>query len=182
MFELTLCLVALTDVYSPSYIYVGDKESGEFSRWCHLAIFFFSFCGLLQITLFTGEVNSTAAFTVSVRLNPSLKLLGGMKVKIYSHPPGRCIKATLWVCYDQVTDNKPSRSEYSKEGDIHNHISKESNTVDKNLRPDTPKGGPGLIINPLTSRSTMQRIRRAAASLSGNNPASWSTTPRTCKS
>lgn len=53
-------------------------------------------------------------------------------------------------------------------------------TIDES-RLDSLKGDSRLInFNPLSSKSTMWRIRRAAV-LNSNNPASSSTTPRTCK-
>ena len=129
-------------------------------------------------------------------------------MKLHSHTPGTCIKATLWVCYGRVMEDRQkvsSPSEHSQEERAKK--SRTSNgrpTVDRssssNGRPtvnrsSSSNGRPTVdrsrldslivmrddgLINPLNSRPTMLRLKRAAV-LSGNNQASSSTTPKTCE-
>ena len=143
----------------------------------------FVFLVSLQTTLFVGEAtHSTAPLSVIIQLKSYTKLEGVKKVKLHSHTPGTCIRAMLWICYDQRMEDSrklSSRSEHSQEErPMKSSTSNGRPTVDGSQL-DSLKRENGLI-NPLNLRPTKWRIKRAAL-LSSNNQASSSTTPKTCE-
>ena len=101
-------------------------------------------------------------------------------MKIHSHPPGRCLKATLWTCYDLAIENK-NKLEQNSENSPSTHGLH---------RPDVNTPLPEAEKRSQKQQSTkqdevlnltLQRIRRAAASVHSGKSDSSATTPRTCK-
>ena len=127
----------------------------------------------MQVSLFTGKVNRTTT-TVDVSLKP--KLSGVTKVKVHSFPPERCIKATLWVCYDPITETKGDRLDpcsMHSVGGSQQVINKDNPT---NRRRQVQDGDDSNNLANSWRVLTEHRVKRAAG-----NAASSVTTPRTCK-
>ena len=132
----------------------------------------------MQVKLFTGKVNGTNT-TVNVTLNP--RLSGVTKVKVHSFPPGRCIKATLWVCFDPVIEKKSGRlglHSVQYVGAFQQQISKVIPTS-KEQRQQQEDGGGDLASSSwrVPTKLELHRVGKRAAVLT----ASSATTPRTCK-
>ena len=135
---------------------------------------------MLQINLFKGEVKATATFAFDVKLKQS-QLSGVRKVKIHSHPPGRCLTAMLWTCYDLAVKNKAKLDQdfdFSRKAHgIHhrpiiNNVPDTEQSLEKNMKENEEKEVVKLAV---------QRIKRAAASVHSGHSSDSSTTPRACK-
>ena len=124
---------------------------------------------LMQVELFAGKMNET---TVNVTLNP--RLSGVTKVKVHSFPPERCVKTTLWVCFDPKIEKKSVR--------LHPGIDDQQETS-KDIPPREQQqqnnGGGGDSWRVPTADSKLHKIvKRAAAGITASSAAA---TPRTCK-
>ena len=114
-------------------------------------------------------------------------------MKIYSVPPGRCLKATLWICYDPVNENMDKFDQRSQHhvGDVERAPSRGiSTSSEKSLQNSQLNHGDRL--SSYASRLILHRIqkRRAVGVAAHNNnngvvvggDRDSNTTPRTCKS
>ena len=132
----------------------------------------------MQVRLFTGKVNGTDT-TVNVTLNP--RLSGVTKVKVHSFPPGRCVKSTLWVCFDPANEKKGGRlglHSLQPVGGFQQQIGKDI-PMSKEQRQQQEDGGDDLASSSwrVPMKSKPHRVAKRAAVLA----ASSATTPRTCK-
>ena len=123
----------------------------------------------MQVELFAGKMNET---TVNITLNP--RLSGVTKVKVHSFPPERCVKTTLWVCFDPKIEKKSVR--------LHPGIDDQQETS-KDIPPREQQqqnnGGGGDSWRVPTADSKLHKIvKRAAAGIAAS---SATTTPRACK-
>lgn len=136
-----------------------------------------------------GAVNETAALRLTFNML-SIKLLSMRKMKVYSLPTGRCLKATLWICYDTTFINKGKLSGSIMESEQHlrgiqiqTPHSKDTPTVVERSRQHFQTDSDGDKLSSLRSTLSLHRMeRRAAVAHSSSNSAS-TTTPRSgaCK-
>ncbi len=133
---------------------------------------------IIQVSLFAGKVNQSAATTVDVTLNP--KLSGVTIVKVYSFPPGRCVKTTLWVCFDLVIEKESSRlGQHSVHpvGGIQQQISQDIPTSEEERQQQQHDGGGDFASSLQRIPSKLHRVSKRASGIA----VSSATTPRTCK-
>ena len=135
---------------------------------------------LLQINLFEGEVKATATLAFDVKLKQS-QLSGVRKVKVHSHPPGRCLTAIFWMCYDLAIENKAKSEQnfdFSQKSRRIHHL-----PIVNNIRDAEPSSGHNMKEDEKkeVAELAVQRIKRAAASGHSGPSSDSSTTPRACK-
>lgn len=127
----------------------------------------------MQVELFAGKMNET---TVNVTLNP--RLSGVTKVKVHSFPPERCVKATLWVCFDPEIEKKSVRLRPA----IHDQQETSKDIPPREQQQQNNDGGGGdLTLNSWrvpTADSKLHKIVKRAAGIAAS---SATATPRTCK-
>ena len=126
----------------------------------------------MQVELFAGKMNET---TVNITLNP--RLSGVTKVKVHSFPPERCVKATLWVCFDPEIEKKSIKLHPG----IHDQQETSKDIPPRKQQQKDNGGGGGLALNSWrapTADSKLHKIIKRAAGIAASSAA---TTPRTCK-
>ena len=127
-------------------------------------------------------MNQSITTNVNVTLNP--KLLGVTKVKVYSFPPGRCVKITLWVCFDVVIEKKSGRlgpHSVQPVGNVQQKINQDIPTSEEERQQEDDDGGGGGDDLALSlQRIPIKRLHRVGKR-SSVIAASSATTPRTCK-